>query len=38
MDFQVKVRVNDRKNLFKKYRTANKVPLRFLHVKVIMER
>ena len=38
MHFQVKVQENGRKSIFRKYRTTNKVPLRLLHVEVIMER
>ena len=38
MFFQAKVPENGRKNIFRKYQTKKKVPLTFLHVKVIIEK
>ena len=37
MHFQVKTSENGRKNIFRDKQTKNKVPLMFLHVKVLTE-
>ena len=38
MYFQVKMLENGRKNIFRDKKTVNKVPLLFLHVKVLTEK
>ena len=37
MHFQVKMRENGRKNIFKEKQTTNKVPLMFLNANVVTE-
>ena len=38
MHFQIKMRENGRKNMFREKQTTNKLPLMFLDVKVLTER